>query len=263
MMVRPCHLLEVGNRQSPEFQPLVRWLDEQPGLRSRQQVRRLTEGTPLAHLSEYPDLVVVWQNYSDEYSPEEIQTLLSSLPLARIVCVSGAWCAADGRSRSLWPPRFRVTIEQAQHRLQLEWQSLTGSTIPACPWTAAVDEIWRWSQEYATPVDLSGLRFVLQIPDRFLREAVQSELLSANAIHSEDAAASAHVVVIDVEPWTALLRERVLKVREQSPSAVLLGLSGWVTHDLLANWKACGIQGWLSKTAPETWPQRLLEATAS
>lgn len=262
MTDRRWHLLEVGDRRATEFSSVVAWLDDHPAVQSHLQVRRLSEGCAIPQVTDHPDVIVVWQSYSDEYPADDVQRLLACWPLARVVCVYGAWCAADGRIRTHWPPRFRVSVEQARQRLELELQSLSGSSVPACPWTATVDEVWRWSQEHATPVALSGLRFVLQIPDRVLRDSVQAELLAAKAINSEASAADAHVVVIDVEPWTPLLRERVLQVREQFPSAVLVGLTGWVTHDQGAALQACGIRICLSKTAPETWRQVLQESTS-
>src|SRR5689334_14139382 len=78
-------------------------------------VRRLvaTEGW-------HPDLIVVLQSWSDQFSEKDVYDLLSQCPLARIVCCFGPWCDSDGRTYSIWPLAVRVPVVAAAGRLLRE-----------------------------------------------------------------------------------------------------------------------------------------------
>lgn len=254
------NLLELGTRDTAEFQSIIAWLDQLPWIRDRWKFSTIADVFDSALDELYPDVIVIWQRFSDEFSAEDIQRLLSRYPLARIVCITGAWCAADGRTRTAWPARFRVPVEQARLRLELEFQSLAGAQVPACPWTAAVDEVWRWTQANRSLVDLSGLRVQLLIPDHALRECLRSELQSAHATVIDDSTPDADMIIVEIEPWGAVIRDRLLALQRKQPQVTLMGISGWATADLLAEYREFGIADLLHKLSPETWQQTVFDA---
>lgn len=86
-----------------------------------------------------PDMVVVCQHWSDEFSGRDVGRLITKWPLARLVCAYGPWCASDGRRRSTWPQAVRVPVESAPARIQREWDVIRG-TRAGLPLTAGRDE---------------------------------------------------------------------------------------------------------------------------
>ena len=88
-----------------------------------------------------PSLTVVCQHWSDEFSGESVQRLISTWPLSRVVCAYGPWCVSDGRRRSVWPHAVRVPVESAPGRIQREWDVIRGIRT-GLPLTAGRDEIF-------------------------------------------------------------------------------------------------------------------------
>jgi len=87
------------------------------------------------------DLVVVLLRWPDEVTAAETEALFGAWPIARVVCVCGAWCASIGRTRTIWPPATRVPAESALPRLERELAVLTGSRPPLSV-TASAAECW-------------------------------------------------------------------------------------------------------------------------
>ena len=91
-----------------------------------------------------PDLVIVCQSWPDEFSASEVTLALCRWPLALWVCCYGAWCASDGRTRSIWPISVRVPVEEAEGRLNHVWRVLTGQRDEPLPLTASRDEAFEF-----------------------------------------------------------------------------------------------------------------------
>lgn len=89
----------------------------------------------------HPDLVIVCQHWSDEYGEADVQRLLVSFPLARLVCCYGLWCESDGRTRDVWPLSVRVPARCAAERIGRELEVIVGTRAPL-PLTASRDEIF-------------------------------------------------------------------------------------------------------------------------
>jgi hypothetical protein len=89
----------------------------------------------------HPDLVIVCQQWPDEYTTAEVRELLGAFPLARLICCYGHWCASDGRTRDVWPLSSRVPATLAARRIDLELEVLAGTRWPL-PLTASRDEIF-------------------------------------------------------------------------------------------------------------------------
>ncbi len=93
-----------------------------------------------------PDLVLVSLQHPDEYPPVEVARLLAELPLARIVCACGPWCASIGRTRNTWPHALRIPAEQAAARIRREAQVIAGRLDPL-PRTASLDEVFAFDRQ--------------------------------------------------------------------------------------------------------------------
>jgi len=89
----------------------------------------------------FPELVLVCQHGSDEYTTPDVHRLIGLYPLARLVCCYGPWCASDGRTRDIWPLAVRVPVDAAPDRIRRELDVLSGSRQPL-PLTASRDEIF-------------------------------------------------------------------------------------------------------------------------
>ncbi|GDY08220.1 MAG: hypothetical protein DWI21_13180 [Planctomycetota bacterium] len=99
-----------------------------------------------------PDVIVVCQSWSDEFSAGEVALALGRWPLALWVCCYGAWCASDGRTRSTWPISVRVPVDEAECRLNHVWQVLTQQRGEPLPLTASRDEAFAFDHCLTPPV---------------------------------------------------------------------------------------------------------------
>ena len=113
--------------------------------------------------------MVVCQHWRDEYADEDVQKALEILPLARWICVSGAWCESEGRHGSRWPAAVRVPISSLTARLAFEANVVRGKT-PALALTAGRDEIFEFDSLLSFPHDFGGsLTVGIDSPDPALR----------------------------------------------------------------------------------------------
>src|SRR5258708_1025798 len=97
-------VLVLGECDRAEMILLKNWLKDRVGQDCRwvsaKDVRSLSR--EFAN-DEFPELIVVFQSWSDQYSASEVDELLAFAPLARVVVCYGAWCESDGRNRQIWP----------------------------------------------------------------------------------------------------------------------------------------------------------------
>ena len=82
------------------------------------------------------EMIVVLQWLPYEYSASEIDRLFERFPLSKIVCGLSPWCAADRRSRAIWPAAATCFLHELYNRIQLE----VDSCETGIPVLAASDE---------------------------------------------------------------------------------------------------------------------------
>jgi len=135
--------LLVGDTHGPQMRPVEAAVSARfPDSR----LRRIDRLPAAGRTGFAADLIVVCQSWSDEHAADEVETLLSAAPLARILCVYGRWCDSDGRTRSIWPLAVRVPAAEFETRLAHELEVLEG-TRPPLPLTASRAEIFAaWSR---------------------------------------------------------------------------------------------------------------------
>ena len=87
------------------------------------------------------EMILVSQQWSDEYTAADVSALLAACPLARIIVCQQEWCASDGRTRRLWPPAVCSPIGHWELRLEAELDVISGRR-PPLPLTAGLEEIF-------------------------------------------------------------------------------------------------------------------------
>lgn len=93
-----------------------------------------------------PDFVLVLQEWSDEYTRSQVETLLNTFPLSRVVCCHGPWCQSDRRTRQNWPASLWVPLADIAKRIELECRVITGETAPI-ERTAGLDELFAFQHQ--------------------------------------------------------------------------------------------------------------------
>jgi hypothetical protein len=225
----------------------------------RDAIRPLERTGRFLHLSELaawkpspgddaPELILVWQRFSDEYPAGDIARLLAAVPLARIVVIYGAWCEADGRTRTAWPAGLRVPVWQATARIRQEWGCLTGEGVPL-PWTASREEAWLRDVAAAGDGSLSGHRIALELADPAYRITLAERLAAAGA-KIVDSLMEATDVIVDLDPWSDVVAANLEARRVDFAGRRMIGLSAWITPELRAAAGGLSIATVVSKLDP-------------
>lgn len=225
--------------------PLINWLD-QSQLSARQCRFVTTVQEALRHdcHDQYPDLIIVLQSWSDQYSRQDVSELMTFAPLARIVVCYGAWCESDGRNHAIWPQSVRVPLWAAKSRIEREW-ALIGHAgdVSAIPLSASREEVFA-ADHPAITIELERFDFMVDSPDSTYAQSVAEIMIAAG---HRNAKTLPNVVLFDVDPWGAMRIAALQIVREQFPTAVVVGLSSWASPSLEAELSELGIRRLLQK----------------
>ncbi len=230
-------VLVIGNGRTPEFRPA---LDALPGDHFVEVPDIPAAFDIVAHSGQYPDLILVCQHWPDQYAPRDVQRLPGLAPLARLVCIHGPWCEADGRNRSIWPVAIRCPHSLAPFRLKQILGAHQAGRSPL-PMTASRDETWLDQfaprPETAEPPPPSLHRVHVLAADSGWREFI-CEALSAAGIHTTESATISQpadsniaVVVFDADPWSEI-HNRLDHLRHHYPQAALLAMTTLPDTDL-------------------------------
>jgi len=181
-----------------------------------------------------PDMVVVVQSESDEFSGIEIASLFSFAPLARLVVAYGVWCESDGRNRNQWPMAVRVPLRHSIARVEREWNILHSENISrdefhngSLPPSASREEIFLADYSGSSPQNSRSV-VLIDTPDSAYREFLVELLSSAN--HTVFSPATSEpgiqpkVIVFDSDPWTATRAVQLRCVCQQYPRAQVMSV---------------------------------------
>lgn len=139
----------------------------------------------IAHSKEkqiHPQIIVLLQQYPDEFVQHDVEAMLNEFPLSRIVAVYGPWCEGDGRNRNHLPLAIRTPISLASNRIHNERLAIQGKRN-LLPVTASRDEIFE-SNLSSTHSTLEK-RAVIISSDRIFADCVREMLeRSENEIFS-------------------------------------------------------------------------------
>ncbi len=171
------------------------------------------------------DLLLVHQQWPDQYSAADVDRLLRLTPLSRLICCYGSWCEADGRSRDIWPPAARVPLQRLSTRIRLELKVLRGE-LPPLPLTAGRDETFVFDADLPETISASFPCASVISPDPAYREFLSNWLSERTGISdTNEAAHSPKVTVWDADPWNGITAERLRAFRRTNPSLAILALT--------------------------------------
>lgn len=196
----------VGRAVSGWERTLLRQLASLASPHDLSQAATISEALVMARTRE-PDLVVVIQSSPDQYSPAEVQRLLATLPLTRLIVCHGPWCSGDGRNRETWPLAVRIPHDGFFARLADELAALAGYST-GLSWTAGRDEI--------AAAELSGPTSHPDAPFTF--HLVSGDAQFTAMFDAQLAALGGHrvpvpetqLLLIDIDPWSASMARNVL-----------------------------------------------------
>jgi hypothetical protein len=167
-----------------------------------------------------PQLIVVGLEHPDQFSQQEVDNLLSSLPLARIVCCAFEWNASLHRSRPRWPIASTIALAGLEARLRWESEVLQGSS-PPIPATAGREEA---AFAFLPPLPLFGTRSVAVLsPDIHFSRLLRDALRSVDCAISD--VSSAHAILLDLDPGAGTQVSGCAELRTEF-SGLIIGLTG-------------------------------------
>ncbi len=140
----PLEIITLGEIDRAEFQPVREVLAVHCPNARRQEF----SGGDLAQSGIAADLWIICQSWPDEFSTSSVRQIVDLSATSRLICVYGAWCASDGRTRSAWPQAVRVPVDEFDWRLRFELDVIAGGIAPL-PLTAARDEQFAVRASYA------------------------------------------------------------------------------------------------------------------
>lgn len=189
-----------------------------------------------------PELVLVFQDWPEQYTAGEADWLLATHVTTRILCAYGGCCESDGRTRRIWPHAVRVPQWRLEPRLRREIEVIFGRGEPL-PLTASRRE--RFLFEHATqqetrPAPPRSVRIVT--PDRVLAGSLAAFLGESLQVDG-----AAEVVLLDVDPWNARTRTQLVELAEEHPRARIIALAGYPDHVPRAEILAAGAAALLPK----------------
>lgn len=188
----------------------------------------------------HPVLLVVVQNWPDEFTRANVAALYRAAPLARWICRYGPWCESDGRNRNLWPAGCRVSASGFRARLRREIEVLAGTRSPL-PLTASRDEVFEFDSVRLSCPASRARRVDVASPDREYRRFL-ADLAASRGHHVTTV--NADVALFDLDP---LPPGGFVPVKTARRNIGLLGLPFDDDRDRAA---AAGFSTVLSKLAP-------------
>ncbi|EDL57699.1 ANTAR domain-containing protein [Gimesia maris] len=240
------HVLIIGDL-TPEMDSISTSVRE---ICSEAQILEISRMELIGTVNINPDLIIVCQNWPDEFGPHILDDLVSRFPLSRFVCCYGVWCESDGRTRATWPFSIRVPARSAASRIQRELEIIEVDA-QVFPLTAGRDEIFLWESSIL-PLRLDGQgnapRISVISGDSQYRSMLEAQLRNwgceiVTASHQN----TADVIVYDLDPWDTVLDQLITRI-EPAP---LIGMMGLAHPEIITAAKLWGVRKVVTKLAPE------------
>ena len=205
-------LLIIGNCHRTEMQPIKAWLTSKIGSDARLVfAENCGEIKSKFAPNDFPDLIIVLQSWSNEFSVGDVDSLFSFAPLARVVVCYGTWCESDGRNFSRWPISVRVPVWSAISRLEREWQIVqTNYEMVPLPLSASREEVFA-SDHQSIFIQLKPQSFIIDSPDADYREFLYETLVNLGFSYDTEVPA---ILLFDGDPWDQN-RARALRDQQQ------------------------------------------------
>jgi hypothetical protein len=241
----PPTVLVLGETHRAEMRPVVEWLEKNLAPISRRiAVREFATATSKFAADECPDLIVVLQSWSNEYSVRDVNDLLGFAPLARLVVCYGAWCESDGRNHNCWPLSVRVPVWAARSRIEQEWELIKdpGDRQPL-PWSASREEVFA-ADHPVIQASADPQRFLVDSPDDACRQFLGELLTSAGHTVTRTQPGA---IAFDLDPWGTARMDALQMLRAEHPRAKFVGLANMVLPELVTEVRELGIETVWSK----------------
>lgn len=130
-------IVVIGDRTDRQFDAILQRI-------SPDRITLLAEFSTVANALESgigeslrPDLLIVLQQYSDQYDPSDVSVLIGRMLFGRVLCCYGPWCLSEGRTHDVWPISTRVPAASAPQVIDQELRALADGTDPLLPMAAA------------------------------------------------------------------------------------------------------------------------------
>ncbi len=225
----PINLLTVGQVNRAEARPLAEWLATALQASNSKQFSDLTIAlSETTRTNQIPDLIVIVQNWPDEFSPSEIASLFAFAPLARVVVAYGAWCESDGRNRHLWPLAVRVPLRSAAARIEHEWRLLHEERgLEPLPLSASREEVF--AADHPPLAKTASPQTVLVVsPDpayrRYLNELLASAGHTVCSVDAPTPGSQPTAILFDADPWDEARADQLRSLFQQHPTANTIAL---------------------------------------
>ncbi len=252
-MDRPLpSVLLVGRADHREMRPVAETLAD---LIPRNQLFRAEQFPDVERFhtesENHPELVIVCQHWSEEYTRVEADRIFEWFPLACILCCYGSWCDSDGRSGTPWPPAVRVPVGSCPSLIHQLWDDLKASR-PRLPSTASIEDAFRrlhsdiLDQQLTAPVSVQVISTDTAVRD-WLHDA-----LAAGGFEIADQAGSEppDVILWDAPVWNDLAKADLREIHNAQAGIPLLALIGGVRPHQIDQARDCGAADVLPKIAP-------------
>ncbi|WP_298868633.1 hypothetical protein [uncultured Gimesia sp.] len=240
-------VLILGNSQTTEMNAV---LDAVSQICQMVRISDLSCLNAISTEIECPGLIVICQNWSDEFSRDDWNDLVKRFPISRFVCCYGVWCESDGRTRDVWPLSTRVPARCARVRIQQEWDIVKGKEN-AFPLTAGRDEIFQL-QVTAEPckLNIDGGSPVIGIHsgDRWYQTMLEEMIVSWGAqVANKSQQCEADLLILDLDPWELVEREHAA----QTGVPPMIGMMGLSHFENIVASRLYGFETIVCKLAPE------------
>ncbi len=240
-------VLIVGNYQTCEMSVIS---DAVKDICVDAQVRYFTSVSTIPVEIVIPEVVIICQNWPDEFSICEVNELVNRFPLSRFICCYSVWCESDGRTRSTWPVSVRVPARSVSARIQHEWDVVHGIR-EVFPLTSGRDEIF----QIETSTELFKLKYGNRTPlvciisgDCHYRAMLQEMITSwQGQVLDVSQMDEADLIIYDLDPWELVSAN--LAVQEfKSP---VVGVMGLAHPETVVDARRSGCEMIVCKVAPE------------
>jgi len=234
-------VLLVGNTEASELFPVARFIYKEIHSAEIQQHDDIPTAINAINGNQwFPDLVVVLQQWPDEFASADVQQFIGLVPLARWVCCFSSWCEADGRNRAIWPLSTRISARTAESRIRAELEVITRQR-DAVPLTASRDESFEFDSLARCPETETPATIQVISPDNEFASWLIDLLIQANhnAIKISPNISPA-AVLWDADPWRVETATAMRQFTQQHPETPILALMNTATPEEIETVKAAG-----------------------
>ncbi len=232
-------VLVLGDTDRAEMRSLARWLHDRIGAAGHFVAAADTSQVDKVITTDiFPELIVVFQSWPDQFPARDVSNLFAIAPLARIVVCYGAWCESDGRNRQVWPQSVCVPVWAATARIDREWRLIQSpGDEPPIPSSASRDEVFA-ADHPAIKAGSDTPTAYIDTPDASYRQFLIEYLTEAGFRITE---VNPAILVFDADPWGAQRIEALMALRQKYTDAGFVAAASLIQPPLEEELRRLGI----------------------